>query len=51
LFPEQWNEAEFIAKYFKPYFFCYFSYAKKSREKCLLIKRFLTLIFIYEMYL
>jgi hypothetical protein len=29
LFPEQWNGAEFIAKYFKPKFFSYFS-SKKS---------------------
>jgi hypothetical protein len=27
--PEQWNGDEFIAKYFKPYFFWFFSYAKK----------------------
>jgi soluble lytic murein transglycosylase-like protein len=29
VFPDQWNGAEFIAKYFKPYFFWFFSYAKK----------------------
>ena len=35
-FSEQWNGAEFIAKYFKPCFFWYFSCVKKSTIKKIL---------------